>query len=57
LMVIENGEFPAAGRNWLPPGLTVLSAWLDSPDQPRDQLYLVYSFHLDLDPGLDLRCS
>ena len=57
LMFIENGEFPAAGRNWLPPDLAVLSAWLDSPDQPRDHLYLVYTFHLDLDPGLDLRCS
>ncbi len=55
-MFIENGEFPAAGRNWLPPDLAVLSAWLDSPDQPRDQLYLVYTFHVDLDSGLDLRC-
>ena len=57
LMFIENGKFPAAGRNWLPPDLAVLSAWLGSPDEPRDQPYLVYTFHLDLDPVLELRCS
>ena len=53
----RKGEFPSAGRNWLPSDLAELSAWLASPDQPRDHLYLVYTFHLDLDPGLDLRCS
>ena len=56
-MFIENGEFPAAGGNWLPPDLAVLSAWQGSPDEPRDQPYLVYTLHLDLDPVLELRCS
>jgi hypothetical protein len=57
LLFIENGEFPATGRDLLPYGMDVLSSWLDSPGEPRDHLYLVYTFNLDLDPGWDIRCT
>ena len=55
---VENGEFPEQFRQWnLPYRLDSLSVWLDSPTEPRDHLYLVYIFDIDLDPGWDIRCS
>jgi hypothetical protein len=57
LAFIENGEFKLTDLEWLPPGLKTLSAWLDPPGDARASLYLVFSFHLDLDSGLDFRCS
>jgi len=55
---VENGDFPEQAQLWsLPPGLQHLSAWLDPSTVSADHLYLIYSFDIDLDPGLDIRCS
>jgi hypothetical protein len=59
ILFIENGEFPEDFRlNYFPYTYDSLSDWLDSPNVPRDHLYLLYnSGFLDLNPGRDFRCS
>ena len=59
LLFIENGEFPESHlEGFIPYSLDHLSAWLNSPDVPRDHLYLLYSSgFIDMNPGWDFRCS
>jgi hypothetical protein len=58
IMFLENGEFPDNAWNWMPYKFDSLSTWLDTPDEPRDHLYLIYDWGIiSLDPGWDLRCG
>ena len=57
LVFMENGEFPADDLGLLPPADPVLSAWLGSTILHRDHIYLIYTFYIDLNAGLDFRCS
>jgi hypothetical protein len=52
----ENGRFPGNPDEWLPYDMTDLSTWLNS-SQPRDHLYLISTWGIDLDPGWDMRCG
>ena len=59
VVFLENGEFPEQVQKWSLPSyrLDFVSMWLDSPATPRDHLYLIYIFDIDLDPVWDFRCS
>jgi len=58
VVFVVNGEFPEKTWSWMPPTLDSLSDWLDSPNEPRDHLYLIYDWGIiTLDPGWDLRCG
>jgi hypothetical protein len=58
IIFIENGGLPAGIQFWgTPYRLTSLSGWLDSPDEPRDHLYIISRIgFIDFDPGWDFRC-
>jgi hypothetical protein len=57
LLFIENGAFPADAWESLPHGLDQLSAWLRPPTKATDPLYLVFTLHIDLNAGWDIRCG